>query len=323
MSHLLDSHLKAVKYAMTNGHLVVFLGAGANLCGRPPEMKWQPNNQYLPSGNELADYLAQAIDYPSTDNCDLLRVSQYIDIKQGVGPLYEKLRHIFNADYDITPLHSFLARLPGLLRERGDPCNLLIVTTNYDDLLEQAFMEAKEPFDLVTYVAEAPEVAALERGKCLHWKKPNSKKPELILEPNKYRGVTLKQQSAILKIHGAVNRNDENRDSYVITENHYIDYLTHTDLSLIVPANLVAKLQKSSILFLGYSLRDWNLRAILRRTWNERIFSYNSWAIQLDPDELEEKFWSRHNIEIINCDLAEYIALIDQYLQADRPAGVQ
>ena len=35
----------------------------------------------------------------------------------------------------------------------------------------------------------------------------------------------------ILKIHGAVDRTDSDRDSYVITEDHYIDYLTRTDIS--------------------------------------------------------------------------------------------
>ena len=32
-----------------------------------------------------------------------------------------------------------------------------------------------------------------------------------------------------MKIHGAVDRAEPDRDSYVITEDHYIDYLTKTE----------------------------------------------------------------------------------------------
>ena len=41
----------------------------------------------------------------------------------------------------------------------------------------------------------------------------------------------------ILKIHGAVDRVDAERDSYVITEDHYIDYLTRTDISNLMPGD--------------------------------------------------------------------------------------
>ena len=35
----------------------------------------------------------------------------------------------------------------------------------------------------------------------------------------------------ILKIHGDVDRADEAADSYVITEDHYIDYLARENIS--------------------------------------------------------------------------------------------
>ena len=79
--------------------------------------------------------------------------------------------------------------------------------------------------------------------------------------------LSLDDRSVILKIHGAVDRSspDGEDDSFVITEDHYIDYLTRTDLANLVPITLAAKLRRSHFLFLGYSLRDWNLRVILHR----------------------------------------------------------
>ncbi len=78
-----------------------------------------------------------------------------------------------------------------------------------------------------------------------------------------------------------MDRASPERDSFVITEDHYIDYLTRTDISNLLPVTLAAKLRKSHFLFLGYSLRDWNLRVILHRIWGEQKLTYKSWAIQV------------------------------------------
>ena len=50
---------------------------------------------------------------------------------------------------------------------------------------------------------------------------------------------------------------------------------------------LAMQLRRSHFLFLGYGMRDWNLRVILHRIWGEQRLKYKSWAIQRDPDRLE------------------------------------
>ena len=65
----------------------------------------------------------------------------------------------------------------------------------------------------------------------------------------------------------------------MITEDNYIDYLTRTDVSTLMPVTLGAKLRHSHFLFLGYSMRDWNLRVMPHRIWAEQSRSYKSWAI--------------------------------------------
>lgn len=137
--------------AIAEGALVPFFGAGVNLCGRPQDTRWR-RGEFLPSGQELAFDLASFFKYPWADSRDLVRVSQYVALLRGLGPLNKRLRQIFDADYPPTPLHRFFARLPAALREKGYPPYQLIVTTNYDDVLERAFKEANEPYDLITYV---------------------------------------------------------------------------------------------------------------------------------------------------------------------------
>ena len=69
-------------------------------------------------------------------------------------------------------------------------------------------------------------------------------------------------------------------------------------------------MRNSSYLFLGYGMRDWNLRAILRRIWGEQVMTYGSWAIQKEVDAMEQAFWEKRNVKIVKVDLEEYIELL-------------
>lgn len=309
-----EAHYRMVLKALVEGRVVPLLGAGINLFRRTPGIPWQ-RGQDLPSGRELAAYLAESYNYPTDDVQDLVRVSQYVAIQTGWGPLYDELHRLFDVDYQPTPLHSFFAILPGILRSKGYKYQYqVIVTTNYDDVLEREFNRIGEPYDLVSYIAKGED-----RGKFMHCLPDGEQR--LIEKPNEYRGLSFDQRSVILKIHGAIDRTDPDKDSFVITEDDYIDYLTRTDLSNLIPVPLPAKLKRSHFLFLGYGLRDWNLRVILHRIWGQQKLNYKSWAIQKDPAELDQKFWLKRDVDILDIDLETYIAVLGQKLESLLPAG--
>ena len=315
----LTSHYRTVAKAIMEGRVVPLLGAGVNLCGRPPDVVWNREQaQYLPSGKELVEFLAQYFEYPEQDLLDLARVSQYASVVSGLGPLYDELHEVFDADFPISSVHELLATIPQATRAaHGAPKYQLIVTTNYDDALERAFGAANEPFDLVYYVADKPKE---HRGRFMHC--PPAGEPRPIEKPNEYRDVSLADRTVILKIHGAIDRLDPERDNYVITEDHYIDYLTHTDIAQFVPVVLAAKLRRSHFLFLGYSMRDWNLRVILHRIWGEQELPYTSWAIQREPTVIDQKFWSKRSVEILDVDLEEYVSGLREAVHEPLGAGV-
>ncbi len=300
----------AIVDGVAEGRVIPFLGAGANLCDRPDGEMWEPGKSgVLPSGCELANYLAGRFGYPLPDR-DLARVCQFIVEVRGLAPLYAHLRQIFEVPAQITSMHHFLAGLPGLLRRKKYPSpNLLIVTTNYDDLVENAFAEAGEPIDVVAYIADSPE----DRGRFVHC---CGGKRLVILRPNEYREVSVSRSSVLLKVHGAIDRAIAGNDSFVITEDHYIDFLTRTDLSSLVPATLAAELRASHFLFLGYSLRDWNLRVILHRIWNEQRLGYNSWAVQKQSDTLDRRFWSRRNVQMLETGLKEFVESLEKRIES-------
>src|SRR5262245_37739501 len=233
----------------------------------------------------------------------------------GSGPLYDELHELLDGDYQTTSLHELLAGIPRRLRDAGHNIpHQLIVTTNYDDVLERAFRAAGEALDVVTYIADGEQ-----RGKFLH---ASAEGVENIVErPNEYLGLSLEDRSVLLKIHGAVDRVNPDRDSYVITEDHYIDYLTRTEVSNLVPVRLAAKLRKSHFLFLGYGLRDWNLRVILHRIWGAQKLKYKSWAIQLNAQPIDREFWRKRDVEIIDMALEEYVARLNDRLPSPGLAG--
>jgi len=264
----------------------------------------------LDGAGDLAAHLAHAFDVPKDRPVDLARVSQYVATMQGSGPLYDELHARFEAAVEPGPLHRFLARMPALLRERGVPHHL-IVSTNYDLGLERAFEDAGEELDIVAYVA-----TGTHRGR--FWHRPPGHAPRPIDVPNTYATeLSLERRTILLKLHGAVDPLPEREwESFVITEDDYIDYLGHAELTTVVPVSLAAKLRRSHFLFLGYDMADWNLRLILNRIWGERPVAYRSWAVEDSPSPLAQAFWRRYDVTPLDVDPKAYVELLERRLEA-------
>jgi class 3 adenylate cyclase len=309
-SSMLGAHCAAVLRSYIAGQLVVFVGESMNLCGRPPGRTWAPGRlEYLPTTQEIAEHLASAGEYPYQTSQDVTRVTQYIATMQGSGPLYEQLHSLLDANYSPTPFHQFLAGLGSSLRSKGyHPRSPLIVSTSYDDALERAFSTADEPFDLVVYMAEGEH-----RGRFVHY--PPEGRARAIDRPNRYLNLGL-SRPVILKIQGTVDRRNVDNDSFVVTEDHYVEYLSGSDIFGQLPVTLAARLRKSHFLFISYQLRDWNLRGILRRIWGERQLSYASWAVHSALEPLDRELWRVRDVELLDTRLDHYLTTLEDHLTA-------
>ena len=130
------------------GRVIPFLGAGANMCGRPQGTPWHRGGEFLPSGAELARLPRPASSrYPAeatTPICSRCR-STSTPCSAKAGPLRvppRSVRRQLPADRAAPAAPPDVARM---LRERGQT-PLLVLTTNYDDALERAFEEVDEPY---------------------------------------------------------------------------------------------------------------------------------------------------------------------------------
>jgi len=262
----------------------------------------------------LAEHLAEEFSYPGQDRDDLVKVAQWVFARLGSDTLYDYLHEVFDHDFPPTAVHQVLAQMPAYVRSRGGTEYPLIITTNYDDALERAFIGAGEPFDLLSYIATEPHIGKF-------WHVDPDGHGRLVEVPNRYKGVTLRERPAIAKIHGAVRRGSVSHvgieDSYVVTEDDYIDCLTRTDVVGLLPPGVVQRMQRCHYLFLGYSLRDWNLRAILHRIRRARALVNVSWSVQRTPDPLEEQAWKSRHVEIYDIDLVEFARTLEFRLKPD------
>ncbi len=308
----LARHYKRVCVGLRDGALTPFLGAGASLYGRPPDgVGWQG----APTAEELARALIKEFDL-ADERPELMRVAQRAYVDGGWGDLYRALHQSFATAFPATALHNFLAESMARLGERR-PAYVppLIVTTNYDSLIEAALMASGIEFDLLFYKADGKA-----RGRFCHAQADGEAVP--IDDPDQYVAVDPEVRPVVLKMHGFVDPGEANgdHDSFVITEDHYIDYLASTThLESKLPPHVVTRLGRSHLLILGYSLRDWNMRAILRllrKDWDREQW----WAVLDKPDPLDVRSWERRNVTFYAMTLEEYLAglrsFFDQWLES-------
>jgi hypothetical protein len=308
-----------IRDSLFSGQVIPFLGSGASLrsahkvwerCADADALQSGQAKCYLdenvcpgsaplastslPKSAELACYLARRANFPQDESLELTKVAQYCNVVVGRKKLDGELHSIFDKDHDLTPLHQMLADVPA---------PMLIVTTNYDDLIERAFDAQKREYDVVVHTTDP------KHAKNILWRPYGAAKPELQIA-NKFN-IDLDARTVIYKIHGAVDRSTGGTDDhYVITEDDYIDFLTRMTKYNVIPSIFSELFQSRSFLFLGYGLRDWNLRVVLNRIEREmsKVRHLVSWAIQHNPSALEERFWQNRGIEVFDMKIDDFVA---------------
>lgn len=303
-------------------NLVIFLGAGAN-AGAHEEEAVRQGAEMLPDDTALAEYLAAKVKMRSGER-DLAGVAQYVRMIRGEPNVFKWVKEILGAESAPGPVHRYLARLPRRLEELGlEKRYQMIVTPTFDVALERAFRDEGEPFDVAVYMARGTEYA----GRFVHvpWE---SADPRPVLTPNEYTEFPFVTDygelthTVIVRTNGAVDDLAAGyrwKRNFVITEDHYIDYLRGRPAEEVVPTQILAKLRQASCLFLGYPVADWPLRVFLHWIWpGESLTEATHWAVEHDPDELERQFWQHFGVCLYGGHLTDYLSGFDRFLTEHR-----
>lgn len=304
---------------LKKGRVVPFLGAGVNFGMRqPPDATWdKKSSTFLPSGADLSRLLARNSSFPNdrdaegaekkTDPPDLAKVASYYVEATGRDVLRDELKEIFNRDFEPCDIHHYLAQ--------DIPAPILIVTTNYDDLTEQAFRKAGKPFDLVVHPTDREECKA----SVLWW--PHGEPEPQVVQPNQLI-IDLETTNVIYKMHGTIDRQQDKWHSYVITEEDYVDFLSRMTGQTAIPAHFIHHFRTHHFLFMGYGLNDWNLRVVLKNLRanpssggdeEDQRKSLRSWAIQYGPSELEKELWKSREVNIYDVDINEFVKQLREH----------
>jgi hypothetical protein len=314
------SHYRRVAEALSLGMLVPVLGAGVN--ASPEGEPWKPGSGRPPDGAELARALAERYGVES-ESTDLPEIAQQVLATRGPKPLERALRELLLAEaVEPGPVHDALASLPAKLRAAGHESYPLLVTATYDTALERAFERVHEPFDLAVCIA-----AGKDRGRFLHipWYDADDRPIEPIARPNEYVDFPIDDygdlsRTVIMKVHGGAMHDAppglQVPTGFVVTEDDYIGFLSENAVENLVPTQLLTKLRDSHFLFLGYGVREWSLRVLLRRVWHEGEPGATSWAVQPRSDEVDDDFWRTLEVERFDLSPADYLAELTQSLRA-------
>jgi hypothetical protein len=261
-----------------NGKVILFLGAAVH--SPPPkgfEAMYAPGDR-PPLGKELAIELTKYL--PRNDivkDKNLSWIAQYYEGFRDRRDLIKKISDVLSQKKP-SPIVRALARM-----------NFnLILTTNYDNLYEDALEGLAAPKSI--------------KNKGVY--KPN--KSNLIPQPTVDFSANEVSGDApfIYKIHGDIKdvyspdgRYHSEKDSIVITDEDYIHFILKMGEKDTlgkknynpIPSSFTTALADPddiTILFIGYSLMDYNLRLLFKSTmWKKDVQSQlRKWSVDLYPD---------------------------------------
>ena len=184
-----------------------------------------------------------------------------------------------------------------------------MLTTNYDDLVERAFRRQGVAHDVVWYwIGREQEIS---RG--IHVGPDGKVKTSQTPAKDLLRRI---ERPVVVKIHGSIETDGGPNTSFVVTEDDYIDYLAGPGIESFLPVSIRTRIENDQLLFLGYSLADWNLRVLLWRLWRQKRNDWKHFAIQHPLDAVTELAWRGRDVTLYHVELGRFTQALEQALDA-------
>lgn len=131
------SDIKRIQQAKSNNKLTVFVGAGVS------------NNSGVPTWGHLLDAFKDELDAAIKDEVDSLKVAQYYFNLRGKKEYFEKVKEVLkHGKVSFNPIHDAILDL--------EPSH--IITTNYDDLIEQSLRPRNLQYHIVRKDSDLPYI---------------------------------------------------------------------------------------------------------------------------------------------------------------------
>ncbi|SOD93967.1 SIR2 family NAD-dependent protein deacylase [Caenispirillum bisanense] len=235
----------------------------------------------------LADRLNAKVAVPGRIRGNMWSVAQYIESRRHRQTLMKLLAEIFGPAVAPTPLHHWLAGLPGLP---------LIIDTWYDGAMAAALAEARP-------AAEWGQIQGVTRNG--EWRDIWRKTFDAAGTELEDEGAAAAWQTVLYKPHGSVAP----AANYLISDSDYVEVLTEIDIQSPIPP-LVKDLRTTrGFVFLGCRFYDQMLRTYARQIMKRSVGPYYA-VLAETPTKNEEKFFAELGIQVLALPLAEAAAVL-------------
>jgi hypothetical protein len=256
----------------------------------------------------------------------LLEASSYFEYKLKRETLRRFLIDVFN-DKKSTPTvtHELVAEVAGNYlganADNDEASDYLIVTSNYDGLMEIALDRAKLPYYVLTVrLNESPVVVDVRFTNSVQsYLGYTAERYQRFLQnirvvpPREFSAVgrRVKPLVALFKIHGDLYPPgaSERPDTIVISDDDYVRFF-HNDAQIgMLPAFIQELMQKKTLLLLGYRFSDWNVRSFYNTIAEKRIPGKQAdWAVLMKISRYERGYFETRQINVAETTLAEFAA---------------
>lgn len=295
-----NGHLDRVAHAVLEGRVTFVLGVGAHLGA-------------FQAASYFYQQLADRFGVPTVLGNDRAAVARHIADRFGRRVLWEAVRNLADKRVEASVVHQFLAALPAFLRsrQRRAVASQVIITTNQDIVLEQAFEEASEPFHLLYYCGDG-DYEGLFIHRDTHGARNVIDKPENIR--------ALSPASIIIKLNGGIAypSADAWPETAVIARGDYARLASRIPDGL--PAVVRRAISDRSLLFLGHGLMELDVEELIRVCAGPQRTT-KSWAIQWPRANTD--YWAQCGLEVCEYDLAQYVPDLEAVLLAAVPRRTQ
>jgi hypothetical protein len=318
---------------ISEGNCVPFLGAAVNVRSRDESYPYAG----LPLADKVAfdlvkkltgleveelEKLSEVKSHPLFDNSrrkdllrltlkNLARVALHVDVESNFD--FKYLLSLLQKSLSVENTPSKLLETIACIETLN-----LIVTTNYDRLMENALEKIHRPYELVVQPIDGFTVSSQKKLRERLTQARTESRLILYKIHGTFPDAPPAKGDAALKAPtepdaeeggGEADTTAPQSSRIIITEDDYIKFLTVIgEKGAGVPTLIRADIISSTLLFLGYSLEDWDFRTIYKSlvetlSPDERPTSY---AIQKDPPLFWVKYWQSKRVDIRDMDVYRF-----------------
>lgn len=269
---------------LQSGDIAIFLGTDLPLVC----------TSHLPNEEEIVSKLVDDVQYPEL-SVSFAQICEYMKLNREVPRtrLPRKLKELVEPS-DLVPI-----KLYQLLASIETP--LLLISTQYDTLLERTFQQKQKKFVVLSNDFKAPG-----RFRLQYSDNHNEPKKPCYLDEHDFSPLE-DDYSIIFKILGSFGMNAFSQESFITAES---DFFKFTQDKLL-PEYIALKLQEQTLCLLGHNPQTWEKRLVIREILET---TRQPLAILHNISEFVRVYLEAQNIKHYQIGLNEFIENLHRHI---------